>query len=235
MASNTGQVAPRPLTVDEGIIAARLDNDVCKARDGRLPVFHPDGTQIGSITAAGPEMIEAAVNRARWVFENSGWPTAASSERARLLRQFAAAIESDREVLALRDTLDMGRPIGRTYSDVDSAASLLRMAADTVDSESEHVWPDGLVTAPSAAAFRLESSQRSPRGTIRSSSPSPKSQRRSLPATLLSSSPLSWRRILLSAWCNLRNRRGYRPAYCQSSRVPGRLARPSQRTRRSRS
>ncbi|PRW59376.1 betaine aldehyde dehydrogenase isoform A [Chlorella sorokiniana] len=88
----------------------------------RLPVISPlNEKTIGSIPAAGPADVDAAVAAAKAAFDG-GWRSTIGAERARYLRAIAAKVRERKSELARLETLDMGKPIAEADWDMDDVA-----------------------------------------------------------------------------------------------------------------
>ncbi|RCG21967.1 aldehyde dehydrogenase family protein [Sphaerisporangium album] len=70
-----------------------------------------DGSEATRVAWGTPADVDAAVAAARQAFDNGPWPRMPGHERARVLYRLADLIERDTEELALRETVDMGKPI----------------------------------------------------------------------------------------------------------------------------
>ncbi|MFJ4653338.1 aldehyde dehydrogenase family protein [Nocardia sp. NPDC088792] len=89
---------------------------------------------ICTVAQATPEDVDTAVTAARRAFESGPWPALSPKERSKLLIRIAAAIDERGDELALRETLDVGKPFATTArDDVANAADLLRYYAGLVE------------------------------------------------------------------------------------------------------
>jgi len=68
--------------------------------------------QIASVSAAGPDDIDNAVNAARRAFGSGAWPATSPAERSRLIWTLAEQIEAHGDVLTELEILDNGMPLG---------------------------------------------------------------------------------------------------------------------------
>jgi betaine-aldehyde dehydrogenase len=87
---------------------------------GALVSRAPQGTAVDA---------ERAIAAARRAFDDGHWPDATASERSRILLKTADLIDRDRELLALLDTLESGKPIAQARSEIEGAADIWRYAA----------------------------------------------------------------------------------------------------------
>jgi acyl-CoA reductase-like NAD-dependent aldehyde dehydrogenase len=112
--------------------------------DGQLRPALDDATAVDVNPATGETICEvaygsladldAAVAAARRAHDVDGWPLLPAVQRARLLLAIADGIEARAEEMALRETLDVGKPIQFTRSfDVAAAASGFRYYAGMVE------------------------------------------------------------------------------------------------------
>jgi acyl-CoA reductase-like NAD-dependent aldehyde dehydrogenase len=110
---------------------AGLPECPAQARAGEFSVVHPgNDSLVGALPSADAAAVDAAVARARHTLAQGAWIGVSPAERAAALRRFADAVESHGDELALRDTLDMGRPLSHTTRDPGIAAGYLRGAAE---------------------------------------------------------------------------------------------------------
>ena len=72
---------------------------------------------------------EAAIGAARRAFDDGRWSRLSGKARATLLLKVADLIERDIERIALRDTLESGKPIGQARDEISGAADIWRYAA----------------------------------------------------------------------------------------------------------
>ncbi len=87
------------------------------------------GALVTSVPRGGASDVDQAVGAARRAFDEGSWPHATASERSRLLLKTADLIDRDRELLALLDTLESGKPIAQARSEIEGAADIWRYAA----------------------------------------------------------------------------------------------------------
>lgn len=89
-----------------------IDGEWCAARAGRtLVTVNPaDEVDLASFAFGGDEDIDLAVDSARRALEGE-WSGLAHTERAEMLLGLAHLMERDAEILALIETLDMGKPV----------------------------------------------------------------------------------------------------------------------------
>ena len=72
---------------------------------------------------------DRAIGAARQAFDEGSWPHATASERSRLLLRVADFIDRDREIIALMDALESGKPIAQARGEIEGAADIWRYAA----------------------------------------------------------------------------------------------------------
>jgi acyl-CoA reductase-like NAD-dependent aldehyde dehydrogenase len=103
-----------------------------------------DGSRITDVAQGGAEDVERAVHAARTAFDDRRWADQAPADRKRVLLKLADLVRSNREELALLESLDVGKPIRDTMSvDVPSAAKTLQWYAETIDKVYGEVGPTG--------------------------------------------------------------------------------------------
>lgn len=76
--------------------------------------------------------VDRAAAAARAAF-NGGWRRTSGTERAELLRKFAAGIQDRRDELARFETTDNGKPLAESFFDVDTAIQIYTMYADMAE------------------------------------------------------------------------------------------------------
>ena len=80
---------------------------------------------------AGADEVDAAVDRAARAWP--GWRAVAPTDRARLLRRLAMAVEEHGEELAQLETANVGKPIASSRGEVGAVADVLHYYAGAVD------------------------------------------------------------------------------------------------------
>jgi len=68
-------------------------------------------TPSGVVAKGGPEDVDRAAKAARRAFDEGPWPRMAPAERARILFRAAALVRERADDLALREAVDMGKPV----------------------------------------------------------------------------------------------------------------------------
>src|SRR5689334_4422859 len=97
-----------------------------------LTVVNPATEQpVAELDEAGIEETDAAVAAARTAFP--AWAAVPPSQRARLLRELAAAVEANAEELALLETRNVGKPISDSRGEVAMVAEVFNFYAGAVD------------------------------------------------------------------------------------------------------
>jgi gamma-glutamyl-gamma-aminobutyraldehyde dehydrogenase/4-guanidinobutyraldehyde dehydrogenase/NAD-dependent aldehyde dehydrogenase len=99
------------------------------------------GTVLTSVAACDSHDVDLAVSAARRAFESGVWSRLAPAVRKKALLQFAEAIRSEREKLALLITLDCGKPITPALAEVDGAATCIAFYAEAIDKVFGEVAP----------------------------------------------------------------------------------------------
>ncbi|MBV8664009.1 MAG: aldehyde dehydrogenase family protein, partial [Hyphomicrobiales bacterium] len=87
------------------------------------------GALVTRVPRGGASDVDQAIGAARRAFDEGSWPHATAAERSRLLLKTADLIDRDRELLALLDTLESGKPIAQARSEIEGAADIWRYAA----------------------------------------------------------------------------------------------------------
>ena len=103
-----------------------------------------DGSVITRVAEGGAEDVDRAVKAARRSFDDARWAGQSPANRKRVLLRFAELIRSNRDELALLESLDVGKPIRDTLGvDVPSAAKTIQWYAETIDKVYGDVGPTG--------------------------------------------------------------------------------------------
>src|SRR5579872_4488054 len=102
------------------------------------------GKLLARVAAGDSEDIDRAVSAARTAFRKGSWSSLAPSKRQQVLKRFAELIRSNREELALLETLDMGKPINVSLNvDIPGAARCIEWYAEAIDKIYDEVAPTG--------------------------------------------------------------------------------------------
>ncbi len=97
-----------------------------------LTVVNPATEQpVAELDEAGTEETDAAVAAAREAFP--AWAAMPPSQRARVLRALASAVEDHAEELALLETRNVGKPISDSRGEVSMVAEVFNFYAGAVD------------------------------------------------------------------------------------------------------
>ena len=111
-----------------------------------------DGKKIAEIARCGVHDVELATNGARAAFEDGRWSKKSPKERKNILLNFSRLIRENAEVLALMETIDMGKPVNYSLNvDVNAAANTLQWYGESIDKVYDEIAPTaenilGLVT-----------------------------------------------------------------------------------------
>jgi len=87
------------------------------------------GLPVSSCPAATRDDLDRAVAAARRAFDAGPWPRLHAADRSAVLMRVADLIERDAEELAMLDTLEAGKPIRQTRTEMRDSASWWRYAA----------------------------------------------------------------------------------------------------------
>ena len=102
-----------------------IDGRFVPAASGRTftDITGRDGATIAEVAEGDSEDVDRAVAAARRSFDDGRWANRSPADRKRILLRLAELIRSNRDELALLESLDVGKPIRDTLSvDVPSAA-----------------------------------------------------------------------------------------------------------------
>jgi acyl-CoA reductase-like NAD-dependent aldehyde dehydrogenase len=131
------------LFIDGRFIAAASERtfDDVAGRDGRV---------ITRVAEGGVEDIDGAVSAARRSFDERRWADMSPARRKIILLKLAESIRTNRDELALLESLDVGKPIRDALSvDVPSAAKTIQWFAETIDKVYGEIGP----TSPDALSL----------------------------------------------------------------------------------
>jgi acyl-CoA reductase-like NAD-dependent aldehyde dehydrogenase len=131
-------VAPR----NEAFIGGRFVSAASGATF--VDVAGRDGSRITDVAQGDVEDVDRAVSAARTAFDDRRWSDQTPADRKRVLLKLAELIRSNRDELALLESLDVGKPIRDTLAvDVPSAAKTIQWYAETIDKVYGEVGPTG--------------------------------------------------------------------------------------------
>jgi gamma-glutamyl-gamma-aminobutyraldehyde dehydrogenase len=135
------------------------------AAGGRFPTVNPaTGEVLAEVAEGGPADIDRAVAAATRAFRDGRWSRLAPRRRMEVLFRFADLIEAEAGMLALLDTLDMGKPIADMVAvDLPEVVKTIRFMAECIDKV------EGKVTATEAGV--LHCVLREPLGVVGAISP----------------------------------------------------------------
>lgn len=124
-----------------------VDSATGRTFDSVSPI---DGKLLTKVACCGEEDVNLAVNAARQALEDGRWSGKAPAERKKILQNFADIIRSNRDELALIETLDMGKPISDSTSiDVRAVANCFDWYGEAIDKVYDEIAP----TAQNALAL----------------------------------------------------------------------------------
>ena len=121
--------------------------------------------QIASVSAAGPEDIDSAVDAARQALVTGPWPGMSPSERSRLIWALAEQIKANGQTLTELEILDNGMPLGVAGKlVVPGAVKTLQYYAGWPSKIRGHTLPAD--TRPDASSPSLTYTRREPVGVV---------------------------------------------------------------------
>ena len=123
---------------------ALINGERVAARDGQLfdCISPVDGRVLTQVARCGQADIDAAVAAARAAFEDRRWAGKAPAQRKRVMIRFAELIQANGDLLALTESLDMGKPVKYAKGvDVNSAANCIRWYGEAVDKVYDEIAP----------------------------------------------------------------------------------------------
>jgi 4-guanidinobutyraldehyde dehydrogenase / NAD-dependent aldehyde dehydrogenase len=123
---------------------AIINGERVAARDGQsFDCISPvDGRVLTQVARCAEADVDAAVTAARAAFEDRRWAGKAPAQRKRIMIRFAELIQANGDLLALTETLDMGKPVKYAKGvDVNSAANCVRWYGEAVDKVYDEIAP----------------------------------------------------------------------------------------------
>jgi betaine-aldehyde dehydrogenase len=100
------------------------------------PVINPsDGTMVTEVDVATDAQVQKAIAAARHAFDHTDWPHTPTGDRVAILRHVADLIDRDQEAMALAETLNTGKAMRESRSDMEQVARVFRYYADLADKE----------------------------------------------------------------------------------------------------
>jgi len=127
------------------------------------------GRLVGEAPIASVDEARAAVDAAADVEER--WACVAGHERARILRNSAERLASDRETLARLVASEVGKPIGESRIEVDRAVGVFRLAAEEIRHLGGESYPVDAYERPAGNESRFVFTVRDPIGVVVAISP----------------------------------------------------------------
>jgi aldehyde dehydrogenase (NAD+) len=112
-----------------------INNEFVDAADrGTFETVNPaTGEVIAKVAAAGPADVDRAVKAARAALESGPWAKMDAAERGRLLYKLADLFEKNADELARLESLNCGKTIRDSRSDLQGVANTLRYYAGWAD------------------------------------------------------------------------------------------------------
>jgi 4-guanidinobutyraldehyde dehydrogenase / NAD-dependent aldehyde dehydrogenase len=111
-----------------------------------------DGQKIAEVAQCNGTDVDLAVHAARAAFNDGRWSKKSPKERKQVLKQFSHLVRQHAQLLALIETLDMGKPVNYSLNvDVSSAANSLEWYGECIDKVYDEIAPTadnalGLIT-----------------------------------------------------------------------------------------
>src|SRR5690625_3946492 len=101
-------------------------------------VINPYNQETIAIVSEGDkDDTKKAIAAARDAFKTSGWSTMPSIERSKFIYRIADFIERDREELANLESLDTGKTVTESLTDMDDIAAVFRYYAEMANKQAE--------------------------------------------------------------------------------------------------
>ena len=102
-----------------------------------------DGRELAQIAECGEADVDAAVACARLAFDSGVWSETKPAFRKKIMQALANLMETNKQELALLETLDMGKPITTALGDVDSSINSIRWYAEAIDKVYDEIAATG--------------------------------------------------------------------------------------------
>ncbi|GAB7035190.1 aldehyde dehydrogenase family protein [Streptomyces sp. NPDC021749] len=112
-----------------------------RTREIRCPA---DGTLVAVVDEGGGKDAADAVAAARHAFDHGPWPTTPAATRGDLLLRVAARLERDRPALARAESLDTGKRLAESETDIDDVAACFRYFARLADTDDGRLPDPGI-------------------------------------------------------------------------------------------
>ncbi|AMM86310.1 aldehyde dehydrogenase family protein [Martelella sp. AD-3] len=138
--------APEPVFVARHLINGKWQASANGETFGRASPAH--GQTVTAAALGGVAETEAAIAAARKAFDDGRWSRISGKERASILLKVAAFIERDLDRVAMRDTLESGKPISQAKDEIAGAVDIWRFAASlarTVSGDSHNSLGDDML------------------------------------------------------------------------------------------
>lgn len=133
----TEAVLPTRLFIDGGTQDARSGKRMAK----RNPAT---GAVLADVAMGDAADIDLAVRAARTAFDDGRWSRQPPAVRRAVLLRLADLIERDNDLLAVIESLDMGKPVAEAATiDIPGAVAVWRYYAEAIDKVNDEVAPVG--------------------------------------------------------------------------------------------
>jgi len=113
-----------------------IDGDYRDSKSGgRFDTINPANREvIASVVSADESDVDAAVQTARSAFRSGSWSRMAPRDRMGVLYRYAQLIDEHAGLLAVLDTLDMGKPISDMLTvDIPASVETIQFMAEYID------------------------------------------------------------------------------------------------------
>lgn len=143
---NDWQALAASLTLEKGLETRAFIGDAfVEAASGETfaSINPATGETLAEVASCDAADAELAVGHARAAFEAGEWSRLAPGKRKKTLLRLADLMEAHKAELALLDTLDMGKPVGSSMSDMAGAIACIRYQAECIDKLYGEVAPTG--------------------------------------------------------------------------------------------
>ncbi len=132
-----------------------IDGEWVASSSGRTSeVINPfDQSLVAEVDDADGTDVQRAIAAARRAFDAGDWPNRPAGERAAVLVRVAELLERDRDAIAMAETLNTGKTLTESRSDVSDVVSVFRYYAGLADKEAGRVVATGQPNAVSRVVY----------------------------------------------------------------------------------
>lgn len=113
--------------------------ETSKSRDSRSIINPYNQEEIAQVTESDATDAKKAVSKARQAFDHGEWPSLPGIERGHIVHTIADLIARDKEELAELESLDTGKTLDESRTDMDDIAGVFRYYAEMAGKDAGQV------------------------------------------------------------------------------------------------